>query len=101
MEKRKNKCLDNEAIVMTSEFRQLWQSHLPIVEDFREYGLSQLKTVNYDNCPICFIPIKKKKNRVLFRCGRHPAHKKCALNYYSSGYRSNYLCPMRCAEAEG
>lgn len=56
--KRKNLTLDKEAIVMTSEFGRLWKVHKPIEIDQRKYGLAQLKTVNYDVCPICFMAIK-------------------------------------------
>jgi len=62
--------------------------------DVRTYGLGGLRTINYATCPICFMPLKQKKNKTLFKCKRHQAHKKCAFNYYHSGYRNNYLCPM-------
>ena len=81
-DKREKELIREKPIILTSEFSGLLNCFQSMSTDTRVYGLGGLSTVDYHNCPICFNQIKSKKQKALFKCKRHLAHKKCAKNYY-------------------
>ena len=57
--------------MITSEFKDLLVDFDTMVRDKKIHGLGALKHMKWENCPICFNPIKSRNLMTAFKCKKH------------------------------